>query len=127
MARDGQSAKHLANSHDKGSAPCTVKLDRQQLYCEQNPTAEAAMAAQTSWFYPIGSLLAPSWAERAKGGIYIPFRRIKALVNSWLEQGSPWNPGKFAQDPKSPPKEHPLEEQGTSPGADAEREEQYDS
>jgi len=70
---------------------------------------EIAMSDHTSWFYPLGSLLFPSWVEIPESGIEIPYRRIKALVDAWLEQGSPWKPGKFARDVDAPPKGHPLE------------------
>jgi hypothetical protein len=73
---------------------------------------EAAMSKHTSWFYPIGSLLFPEWVEISESDIQIPYRRIKALVDAWLEQGSPWKPGKFAQDLHAPPKGHPLVEEG---------------
>jgi hypothetical protein len=73
---------------------------------------EADMSNNTAWFYPLGSLLFPFWVEISESGIEIPYRRIKPLVDAWLEQGSPWKPGKFARDVNSPPKGHPLAEQG---------------
>jgi hypothetical protein len=72
---------------------------------------EAAMAEQTSRFYPLGSLLFPAWIER-EGGVVIPLRRAKALVDAWLEQGSPWKLGKFARDVDAPPNSHPLAKEG---------------
>jgi hypothetical protein len=72
---------------------------------------ESAISHHTSWFYPIGTLLFPTWVEEPGKGIEIPYRRIKALVDTWLEQGSPWKRGKFAQDVDAPPKGHPLDDE----------------
>ena len=69
---------------------------------------ELTIAEHTSWFYPIGTMLLPTWVEEPGKRIEIPFRRIKALVDAWLESGSPWKPGKFAQDLESPPKGQAL-------------------
>jgi hypothetical protein len=71
---------------------------------------ESAMGEHTSWFYPIGSLLFPDWVEEPGEGVEIPFRRIKALVDAWLELGSPWKPGKFARNSEAPPKGHRLDD-----------------
>ncbi len=70
---------------------------------------ESALTEQTAWFYPLGTLLFPTWVEEPGKGIQIPHRRIKSLVDAWLESGSPWKPGKFAQDLDAPPKGHPFD------------------
>jgi hypothetical protein len=77
--------------------------------CGSIAALESVMGEHSSWFYPVGSLLCGEWVERSESGIEIPFRRIKALVDAWLEQGSPWKPGKFAQDLDAPPEGHPFE------------------
>jgi hypothetical protein len=68
---------------------------------------EATISKDTSWFYPIGSLLVPEWAVKPEG-LAIPERRVRTLVNAWLKRGSPWKPGKFAGKFDAPPKGHPY-------------------
>ena len=69
---------------------------------------ELGISNQTSWYYPIGTLLVPDWAEVSPGVSRVSVRRIKALVDAWLTLGSPWKPGKYAGDLANPPKGHPL-------------------
>jgi hypothetical protein len=69
---------------------------------------ESLIYANTAWFYLLGVLEFPAWV-RKESGIQIPHRRVKALVDRWIEAGSPWKPGKFAEDINAPPKGHPIE------------------
>ncbi len=98
---------------DKGGLECVVCHPEVQVREYGGIEAlEADMSDNAAWFYPLGSLLFPIWVETSGRGIEIPNRRIKPLVDAWLEQGSPRKPGKFASDVNSPPKGHPLGEQG---------------
>jgi hypothetical protein len=57
---------------------------------------ESEIAERASWFFPLGTLWFPVWgAEPSKGTV--PYRRVKVLLDAWLELGSPRKPGKLAQ------------------------------
>ena len=69
---------------------------------------ETVLRYNTAWYYPIGVLLCSSWIKTTSDKIYFSFRRVKALVDDWLAQGSPWKRGDHAEEGEVPPKGKPL-------------------